>query len=61
MIIVDMHDVLRVDFSFGGALVNQVSRAEAAKKSVRFIRTSPIVLSLLLLVGLPSRMFSRHR
>jgi anti-anti-sigma regulatory factor len=61
MIIVDMHDVLRVDFSFGGALVNQVSRAESAKKSVRFIRTSPIVLSLLLLVGLPSRMFSRHR
>jgi ABC-type transporter Mla MlaB component len=60
-IIVDMHDVLRVDFAFGGALVNQVSRAETAKKVVRFIRTSPIVLSLLLLVGLPSRMFSRHR
>jgi hypothetical protein len=60
-IIVDMHDVLRVDFAFGGALVNIIARAEAAHKKVRFIRTSPMVLSLLLLVGVSPRAFSRRR
>ncbi len=60
-IIVDMHDVLRVDFAFGGTLVNIVARAEAANKKVRFIRTSPMVLSLLLLVGVSPRAFSRRR
>jgi ABC-type transporter Mla MlaB component len=60
-IVVDMHDVLRVDFAFGGALANQVARAEASKKKIRFIRSSPMVLSLLLLVGFPPRVFSRKR
>lgn len=60
-LVVDMHDVSRVDFSYGGALANLVVRAETARKRVVFIRTSPMVLTLLLLVGIPPRVFSRRK
>jgi anti-anti-sigma regulatory factor len=60
-LVVDMHSVLRVDFSYGGALANLVVRTENAKKRVTFIRTSPMVLTLLLLVGIPPRVFSRRK
>ncbi|MDR2710567.1 MAG: STAS domain-containing protein, partial [Burkholderiales bacterium] len=60
-LIIDMHDVSRIDFSYGGALANLVARAEGAKKRVIFIRTSPMVLTLLLLVGIPPRAFSRRK
>jgi anti-anti-sigma regulatory factor len=60
-LVIDMHGVLRVDFSYGGALANLVVRTENAKKRVTFIRTSPMVLTLLLLVGIPPRMFSRRK
>ncbi len=60
-LVIDMHDVTRVDFSYGGALANLVARAESAKKQVAFIRTSPMVLTLLLLVGIPPRVFARRK
>jgi anti-anti-sigma regulatory factor len=60
-LVIDMHDVPRVDFSYGGALANLVARAEGAKKQVVFIRTSPMVLTLLLLVGIPPRVFRRRK
>ncbi|MDR0250322.1 MAG: STAS domain-containing protein [Burkholderiales bacterium] len=60
-LVIDMHDVPRVDFSYGGALANLVARAEGAKKQVIFIRTSPMVLTLLLLVGIPPRAFRRRK
>ncbi|MCL2871539.1 MAG: STAS domain-containing protein [Betaproteobacteria bacterium] len=60
-LVIDMHDVSRVDFSYGGALANLVVRAETARKRVVFIRTSPMVLTLLLLVGIPPRVFSRRK
>jgi anti-anti-sigma regulatory factor len=60
-LVIDMHDVPRVDFSYGGALANLVARAENAKKRVVFIRTSPMVLTLLLLVGIPPRAFRRRK
>ncbi|MDR0770726.1 MAG: STAS domain-containing protein [Burkholderiales bacterium] len=60
-LVIDMHGVLRVDFSYGGALANLMARAEGAKKRVTFIRTSPMVLTLLLLVGIPPRAFSRRK
>jgi anti-anti-sigma regulatory factor len=60
-LVIDMHDVPRVDFSYGGALANLVARAESARKRVILIRTSPIVLTLLLLVGIPPRAFRRRK
>ncbi|MCL2298394.1 MAG: STAS domain-containing protein [Proteobacteria bacterium] len=60
-LVIDMHDVPRVDFSYGGALANLVARAEGAQKRVVFIRTSPMVLTLLLLVGIPPRVFRRRK
>jgi len=60
-LMIDMHGVPRVDFSYGGALANLVARAESAKKRVIFVRTSPMVLTLLLLVGIPPRAFSRRK
>ncbi|MDR2173503.1 MAG: STAS domain-containing protein [Burkholderiales bacterium] len=60
-LVIDMHAVPRVDFSYGGALTNLVARAESARKRVIFIRTSPMVLTLLLLVGIPPRAFRRRK
>jgi anti-anti-sigma regulatory factor len=57
VIVVDMAGVERIDFVCAGALLNTVTRIESQRKTVQIVGASPIVRSLLLLIGISPRHF----
>jgi anti-anti-sigma regulatory factor len=57
VVAVDLSEVERIDFVCANALVNAVSRVESQHKSVQMIGVSPIIRALLLLLGVPPRVF----
>jgi len=54
---VDLTDIERIDFVYAGALLNVITRIEAQRKAVQIIGASPIIRSLLLLLGVSPRHF----
>ena len=54
---IDMAAVERVDFVCAGALLNAITRAESQRKTVQIAGASPIIRSLLLLIGISPRHF----
>jgi ABC-type transporter Mla MlaB component len=56
-VLVDMAEVERVDFVAAGALLNVINRIEKQRKSVQIVGASPIIRSLLLLIGVSPRHF----
>ena len=56
-VVVDMRQVLRVDFVCGGAIANAFTRLMAQAIDVRVVGASPIVQILLQLTGVPATLF----
>jgi len=54
---VDISEVERIDFVCAGALLNLINRIEAQRKAVQIVGASPIIRSLLLLIGVSPRHF----
>ncbi|HPG62251.1 MAG TPA: hypothetical protein PK586_09585, partial [Casimicrobium sp.] len=59
-VIVDMRQVLRVDFICGSAIANAFTRLMAQAIDVRVIGTSPIVQTLMQLTGTPAGLFAKN-
>lgn len=58
--IVDMRQVLRVDFVCGGAIANACTRLMAQAIDVHVVGATPIVQALLQLTGTPASVFARR-
>ena len=59
-VIVDMRQVLRVDFICGSAIANAFTRLMAQAIDVRVIGASPIVQTLMQLTGTPAGLFAKN-
>jgi anti-anti-sigma regulatory factor len=60
-VVVDMKQVLRVDFICGGAISNAFTRLMAQAIDVRVVGVSPIIQALLLLTGTPATLLPKPR
>lgn len=58
-VVVDMRQVVRVDFVCGGAIANAFTRLMAQAIDVRVIGASPIIQILLQLTGVPATLFAK--
>jgi anti-anti-sigma regulatory factor len=58
-VIVDMRQVLRVDFICGSAIANAFTRLMAQAVDVRVVGASPIVQTLMQLTGTPAGLFAK--
>lgn len=56
-VVVDMRQVLRVDFVCGGAIANAFTRLMAQAIDVRIVAASPIIQTMLQLTGTPASLF----
>ncbi|HQA35631.1 MAG TPA: hypothetical protein PLD41_17555, partial [Casimicrobium huifangae] len=56
-VVVDMRQVLRVDFVCGGAIANAFTRLMAQAIDVRVLGATPIIQVLLQLTGAPASLF----
>ncbi len=54
---IDMSDVDRIDFVCAGSLLNAINRVESQRKAVQIVGASPIIRTLLLLMGISPRHF----
>jgi len=57
VVVVDMGEVERIDFVCAGAFLNHITRIEAQRKAVQIVGATPIIRSLLLLLGVSPRHF----
>jgi len=57
VVVVDMSEVERIDFVSAGAFLNHITRIEAQRKAVQIVGATPIIRSLLLLLGVSPRHF----
>jgi anti-anti-sigma regulatory factor len=60
-VVVDMKQVLRIDFICGGAVANAFTRLMAQAIDVRVVGASPIIQALLQLTGSPAALFAKAR
>lgn len=60
-VVVDMRQVLRVDFVCGGAIANAFTRLMAQAIDVRIVGASPMIQTLLQLTGTPASLFAKTR
>ena len=60
-VVIDMREVLRVDFVCGGAITNAFTRLMAQAIDVRVVGASPMIQTLLQLTGTPAGLFAKTR
>ncbi len=60
-VVVDMREVLRVDFVCGGAIANAFTRLMAQAIDVHVVGASPMIQTLLQLTGTPAGLFAKTR
>ena len=57
-VLLDMHDVKRIEFASAGALMNAMNRLAQQGKPVRIARASAILQALLFVLGISPQQFA---